>query len=274
MDGLLDVDELTRFADQGFVVRPGFFAAGPMAAVRSELLAGATIEPYLRPGLGSLISHPPLMAVIGQLCGEGFLFHHLNASRHEGGAPGVPWHNDYEQSLLPMPRTHANVIVLIYPDGLRGAVGDLVVLPRTQHAVAAWEATSFLGTAVLPGEVVVDDLPPGSAVICHTGLLHCRRPRPGAGPRIFCDVSYVARGPRWPATTQHDWRAMYTACRRLHAHGGHFAHLFDDTAFFDPAAAQAHLARLGMDGIYRRLLGDDGSSDNRCGPPDSSHHAT
>ena len=255
MDAPLSTEELEQFRRAGFAVRPRFFPDAMMAAVRDEIEKGSNPAPYLKPGHGALISHPPLMEIVAQLCGPDFLFHHLNSYYQREGTAGVPWHNDYEQVLLPMPRTHANVIALIYPQGLNGEVGDLVVVPGTQHALAAWESTAFLGTTRLPGEVVIDNVPPGTMVICHTGLLHCRRQRPGRGPRYFCDTSYVARGPRWPATSQHDWRAMYADCRRLgYDHGGRYAHLFDESQFFDFFEAKARMDALGQDNIYRLLL--------------------
>ena len=256
MDRPLDPDELAAFARDGYVLRPGFFADESMAPVRAELAddAGGP-RPWTRPGLGALISHPALMAIMEQLCGPDFRFHHLNAYHQGPGTPGAAWHNDFEQLAWPVPRAHANVIVLIYPGGLCGEVGDLVVLPRTQHRVAAWNAHDFLGTIELPGEVVIDRVPPGTVAICHTGLLHCRRPRPGPGPRYFCDVSYVAAGQPWPASIQHDWRSMYDECRALgYDRAGRFAHLFELDDFFDPHDAERRLAALGQGGAYARLL--------------------
>jgi hypothetical protein len=253
----LSMTELERFHSEGFVIRPRFFPTQLMESVREEILAGANPEPYLKPAHGALISHPQLMEIVGQICGPKFLFHHLNSYFQPEGTPGIAWHNDYEQALLPMPRVHPNVIALIYPDGLNGEVGDLVVVPGTQKTQAAWESTAFLGTVPLPGEVVIDNVPPGTVVICHTGLIHCRRQKPGKGPRYFCDTSYVARGPHWPATCQHDWRAMYADCRRLgYDHDGRYAHLFDETQFFDPGEAKKRMSALEQTEIYRRLLSD------------------
>ena len=47
----------------------------------------------------------------------------------------MAWHNDYEQ-VPQTNRSHLNLIALIYPDGLHGDVGDLVVVPRTQAIVS------------------------------------------------------------------------------------------------------------------------------------------
>ena len=271
--------ELAAFDAQGYLIREGFFFPEEMSLVQAEMRAGVKQLPYLLPGHRALISHPHLMAIMGQLCGPDFLFHHLNTYFQPQGTDGVAWHNDYEQVTVPMPRQHANIIALIYPDGLCGEVGDLVVMPGTHRQVAAWGAYGFLGTQVLAGEVVIDRLAPGSVAFCHTGLVHCRRPKPGPGPRYFCDASYVARGPHWPATSQHDWRHQYAEClRHEQAHGGRFSHLFDATQFFDYHLADRDMQDLGQDGIYRRLVTNplawDASPQNPTGhSPDASRYA-
>lgn len=256
MDHPLSSDECADFHREGFVIRPQFFSPTVMDPVIQELDSWESHggpAPYSLPGHGNLISHPPLMKVIEQLCGPEFLFHHVNTYAHPTGAPGVPWHNDYEQQPQTN-RSHLNLIALIYPAGLHGAVGDLVVVPRSQHLVSPWEGLSFFGTASLPGEVVVDDLPPGSIVLAHTGLLHCRRPKLGAGPRYFTDLSYVQRGIKWPASNQYDWQLMYAECRRLgYDRGGRFAHLFDETQFFDPTLASHRLATVNQGSLYTAL---------------------
>jgi hypothetical protein len=251
--------DLASYHDLGFVVKPGFFTIPEMAALQAEQLAGwngspeAQSEPYLRPAHAAMIVDPRLVAVARQICGERCRFHHLNTYVHGEGAPGVPWHNDYEQAVHPMPRRHQNLICLIYPGGLDGTVGDLVVMPGTQQRICEWNACHFLGTAVLPGEIVIDRLPPGTVIFAHTGLLHCRRAKPGAGPRFFCDISFVEGGIAWPATVQHDWRAMYAACRHLDRDGS-LAHLFDEADLLDPAELTAAGMALDQTAFYRRLL--------------------
>lgn len=273
MNTPLTTTELADFKINGYLLREGFFPPLEMAVVQAEMRAGNRQQPYLLPGHRALISHPRLMTIMGQLCGPDFLFHHLNTYLHQENADGVSWHNDYEQTSLPMPRHHANIIVLIYPDGLRGEVGDLVMMPGTHRQVAAWGAYGFLGTQVLSGEVVIDRLTPGSAVICHTGLVHCRRPKPGPGPRYFCDTSYVARGPHWPATSQHDWHHQYATCmQQEHAQGGAYAHLFDASQFFDYSLAEKDLQQLGQEGIYRRLVTNPRAWD-QASHDDSEHRS-
>jgi hypothetical protein len=242
----LDADQERTLSRDGFVVVRAFLPDGISRRLIAETDAHIA-DPRARPAFtfpthGALTSHPPLMALMEQLLGPGFLFHHVHASRHDTGAPGVAWHNDYEQ-VPQLSRSHRDLIVLVYPAGLRGEVGDLVVVPGTQGIVSDWYQLSCFGTATLPGEVVIDDLEPGSIVIADAGLLHCRRPRPGAGPRYFSDFSYCQAGIRWPSWSEGDWRAMY---RHLLAadRSGRGAHLYDASRCFDQREARARLEAL------------------------------
>jgi hypothetical protein len=184
-----------------------------------------------------LASYPPLMAVMEQLLGRDFLFHHVHAGRMEAGTPGISWHNDYFQ-IPQRSRTWHYIVAFIYPNGVCDEVGNLVVVPRTHTIVHEWRALALFGTERLPGEVVIDRLGPGSVVLAHAGLLHCRRPRPGASPRYMCDVSYCQRGVIWPSWLQGDWRLMYRRLRERGCdRGGRYAHLFDETQFFDTKEA-------------------------------------
>lgn len=80
-----------------------------------------------------------------------------------------------------------------YLNGLDGKVGDLMVLPRSQYS--HWDGGSMQAIfkdAVLPGSKTFNNLPPGSAVVCHSALVHGRRKQPGGEdkPRYFLDISY------------------------------------------------------------------------------------
>ena len=88
-------------------------------------------------------------------------------------------------------REQLSIHVFHYFAGLNGTIGDLLVLPRSQHTVHPVRGIGELfQTETLPGTRVIDDLPPGSSVILHSGLLHARRPRPGGegAARYFVDA--------------------------------------------------------------------------------------
>jgi ectoine hydroxylase-related dioxygenase (phytanoyl-CoA dioxygenase family) len=174
--------------------------------------------------------------MVEQVMGLGFAFHHLHASRQGAGTPGSNWHQDYEQEPQTN-RSHIMVHVFYYFNGLNGEVGDLVVLPRTQNTVIANGALGHLGQQVLPGEIVVDDLPPGSAVIVYSALWHARRAKPGGEDRVryFADASYCQAGVKWPSYHSAQWREILATAREKLGHES----LFAEEHFFDVREAKA-----------------------------------
>jgi ectoine hydroxylase-related dioxygenase (phytanoyl-CoA dioxygenase family) len=239
----LSTEQLQQFHEEGFTLLPSFFGADEVAAFKADIdqimvdrAAGGTV-PYLceYPALGPLISHPKVMEVVEQVAGPGYAFHHLHAVRQDAGNPGVHWHQDYEQEPQAN-RYHVMVHLFYYLNGLNGEVGDLLVLPRTQDTVIANNALKVLGEERLPGEVVVDDLPPGSAVLVHSAVWHARRAKLGGEgkPRYFADASYCQAGIKWPSYSPKSWPDILRRCRELGLdRGGKHAHLFDDSHFFD-----------------------------------------
>jgi len=173
--------------------------------------------------------------------GPGFAFHHLHATRQGPGTPGVNWHQDYEQEPQTN-RSHVMVHVFYYMNGLNGEVGDLLFLPGSQKTIIANGGIWLLGTEPLPGYKVVDDLPAGSAVLVHSALWHARRAKPGGegAPRYFADISYCQAGVRWPSYGRNTWREILTRCREVGVdRGGRYAHLFDESHFFDRSEIHA-----------------------------------
>ena len=102
---------------------------------------------------------------------------------------------DYEQNPQ-VDRENLMVHVFFYCNGLDGAVGDLMTLPKSQYSVM--ERGGFMNlwkSERLPGSVFFGEgnpLPPGSAVIVHSALMHGRDDKPGGEgkPRYFIDSSY------------------------------------------------------------------------------------
>lgn len=217
------------------------------------------------PAIGRLVWHPGIMSVLDQLMAawrpraewtlsdsvpeelpyddaaarRRYVFHHVNAARHDAGTRGLPWHHDYDQ-YPQTNRSHLMVHVLLYLNGLNGSIGDLLLTPGTQRSIASKRALWDMGWADLPGTVVIDDLPPGSAVFMQSAMFHARRPKPGGydEPRYFLDLSYCQTGVRWPDS----YAGSHEALLRRHAEeGGDRPWLFDRSWFFDAAAAH-HLA--------------------------------
>ncbi|MFD9523602.1 phytanoyl-CoA dioxygenase family protein [Streptomyces sp. NPDC059979] len=142
-------------------------------------------------------------------------FHHLHSDRQAPDVPGKPWHHDYEHSTQ-TDRSATMVHALHYLDGLSTDTSSLVVLPGSHRERADKAARVHLGTDPLPGEVVLEELPPGSTVVLHSALFHARRPRPGGlgKPRYFVDASYCEVGPLWPPVKPY-WRYMLRRAREL-----------------------------------------------------------
>ncbi len=273
----LTSDQLAQFAEFGYLTLPGFLDPELTADLKREVddwaAGGAAVDRYAAPSTpstepparlqlelpehGRLISHPPLMAMLEQIMGAGFAYHHLHTARHDAGSRGVDWHHDYEQ-YPQSNRSHVMVHVFYYLNGLDGTIGDLLVLPGSHRVVLDRSAFSQFGTADLPGSVVIDRLSPGSAVIVHSALPHARRAKPGGEdhPRYFIDASYCQRGVKWPSAYNH-WRHMLARARELGLdRGNRYGHLFDPDHFFDSVALAKRLREIDQGSLGYRLLGD------------------
>lgn len=244
----LDQAQIESFDSDGYVVIPRFFDASECEALKADIDATKQRDSPRRflceyPALGPLISEPRVMDAVTAVLGQGFAFHHLHAARHDAGTTGVHWHQDYEQAPQTN-RSHKMVHFFYYLNGLNGEIGDLLVLPKSQHMVVDNDGLRILGTENLPGMVVVDDLPPGSAVLVHSALWHARRAKPGGEyrPRYFADASYCQAGIRWPAPGNPQRREYLARARELGLdRGGKYAHLFDEAHFFEDPVARAFL---------------------------------
>lgn len=216
----LTAAQIAQFEQFGYLVLPELLPTDLVDRVTSEVdrwvdtgLRAQTIaaaldpESHEVPGVleldlpahGELLTHEPLLRAIGQLIGSDFVHHHMHSDRHAPDLPGKPWHHDYEQRHQSY-RTHAMVHALHYLDGIDPDMAGLAVLPGSHHEVAEKSVRAHLGTDVLPGEVFIEDLPPGSTVLLHSALFHARRAKPqNAGrPRYFVDASYCQTGTLWP----------------------------------------------------------------------------
>jgi hypothetical protein len=245
---VLTSDQTEQFRSDGYLIFPCLFDAEECAALKADidrleqLRRDKQPTPFLGefPQLGPLISHPAVMEIVTDLLGPGFAFHHLHAVRQDAGARGVNWHQDYEQ-IPQTNRSHAMIHIFYYFNGLNGEVGDLLLIPKSQQTVVANDALWFLGTEDLPGMLIQDNLPPGTAVVVHSALWHARRAKPGGEgrPRYFADASYCQAGIRWPSYGGRRSRELLARAMELGLdRDGKFAHLFDPAHFFDPETAR------------------------------------
>ncbi|MFB7663658.1 phytanoyl-CoA dioxygenase family protein [Kitasatospora sp. NPDC056138] len=224
------VPEVDRWVDEGLRARSIAACADPVAHDPPPVL-----ELEL-PAHGELLTHRPLLRALAELMGPSFVFHHLHSDRQSPGIAGKPWHHDYE----PNDRADPSLLMvhaLHYLGGLDETVGSLAVLPGSHRDSADKTALVHLGTAELPGEVVIDRLPAGSTVLLNSALFHTRRPAPtGSGhPRYFVDASYCQVGARWRPVKPF-WRQMLARARALDLDRGRWPELFADRHFTEYTA--------------------------------------
>jgi len=241
--------EREQFTKQGYFIRPGFLDAARVAEISETVDRFAAAEPkfdgrnlHKYDALAELTVDSQTLAIVDDLmAGKGFIFHHSHAAAHPVGMPGIAWHHDYEQ-IPQTNRSHLQIHVLHYLNGLDGTVGDLLLAPKTHRSVMRRDALSMYGYDDLPGTVVLDNIPPGTAVFTHSALVHARRPKPGGGrTRYFIDISYMQKGTLWPSYGREGWRDMLA---NLDAKVGHKAPgLFDAAGFFDIADGVARVGK-------------------------------
>lgn len=256
--------QIREFGEKGFLVLQGLLPSPFVERLTQEVdhwvdsgLRQRSIDACLRPDRcpapetvelelaahGELAAFPPLLELLEDenLLGPSFVFHHLHSDRRACGAPGKPWHHDYEQRpqrCRRLPMVHA----LHYLQGLRPGMGALAVLPGSHREVAEKDARSHRGTSVLPGEVLITELPPGSTVVLHSALFHARRAEDalGAGEtgRYMIDASYCRTGEPWPPVKPY-WRRILTVGRERRLGQGRWVELFEERHFsaYEPDGA-------------------------------------
>ncbi|MFD4356208.1 phytanoyl-CoA dioxygenase family protein [Nocardia sp. NPDC058518] len=223
--------EVDRWVDQGLRARsidscrdPATFGIPPVMEL--EL-----------PAHGEILTHRPLMAILSQLLGPDFVFHHLHSDRHDATIAAKSWHHDYEPNDL-ADSSLAMVHTLHYLNGLDDTMAALVILPGSHRDLRGKSAMAHLGTDPIAGEVVIDSLPPGSTVLLHSALLHARRLSATTSDRhrYFVDASYCQTGAaRWRPVKPY-WRHMLARARELGLGAGLSPELFADKHFRDDIA--------------------------------------
>ncbi|MFD3998661.1 phytanoyl-CoA dioxygenase family protein [Streptomyces sp. NPDC058548] len=248
--------QIKEFDEKGFLVLQGLLPALLIERLTREVdhwvdsgLRQRSIDASLHPercplpevvelemtAHGELAAYPPLLELLEDenLLGPAFVFHHLHSDRRPSGAPSKPWHHDYEQR----PQRHRRlpmVHVLHYVQGLRPGMDALAVLPGSHHEIAEKDARSHRGTCVLPGEVLINELSPGSSVVLHSALFHTRRaadaPGATASARYMIDASYCRTGELWPPVKPY-WRRILAAGRERRLGQGRWTELFEERHF-------------------------------------------
>jgi len=265
--------EQKHFVEHGYHILPSFIGAELREKLKAEVDEflsdqAAPLDPYgpagnIRklqleyPEHGLLLTEPRLMGLISQLMSNTeFSFHHLHTAKHTAGFPAANWHHDYEQ-YPQSNRSHLMLHVFFYLNGLDGTIGDLLLLPGTQKRILARDALEFCGTETLPGTVVIDDVPPGTAIIVNSAVVHARRSKPGGEghPRYFIDSSYCQAGVKWPSYSTLHPRLMRRAKELGLGRAGAYDFVFNADNFFEEAPARAQLQALNVGSLILQLPG-------------------
>ena len=240
-------EQRQSFDERGFLLFPGLLdqnEADELRAATDDVTDTNGMDPWQHPRLRELITRPATLAMLDDLFGAGYVFHHLHVARQAAGTGGVNWHHDYEQ-YPQTNRSHLMVHVFYYLNGLNGEVGDLLLLPGSHRSVLRGDALFHLGTPDLPGSVTLDDVPPGTMAIVHSAVVHARRPKPGGEGtlRYFLDASYCEVGTKWPSYWFPDWKSPLDELKAAYDDDTR-PDLFDARHFFDRWKAHEATAQL------------------------------
>jgi len=263
-DDVLSEEDKAFFDREGYLMLPGFLDEPTRERLKTDVAElmqdreakeDRLLVAYTE--LGLLTSHPPMMQKLAAIMGSKFAMHHIHAVRQNPGFPGVHWHQDYEQHPQTN-RSHIMVHVFYYLDGLNGEVGDLLVLPGSQGVLVDRQGLRMFGTEDLPGSICVDDVPPGTAIIVHSGVWHARRQKPGGEnhPRYFIDISYCQNGILWPGYggnhhAEINRTALETGCGR----DGDYDFLYDSSQFYAPKTVMAKFREANQGSLVLQLKG-------------------
>ncbi|MBA3847574.1 MAG: phytanoyl-CoA dioxygenase family protein [Planctomycetes bacterium] len=270
----LSAEQVKAFHDNGYHVLPAFLPDDLNRRLKDEIdqfveaQRAKPIDPYAKQQQapkkmqleyhehGFLLTEPRLMAILGQLMGGSeFSVHHLHTARHDAGCGGVQWHHDYEQ-IPQSNRSHLMVHVFFYLNGLDGTIGDLLMLPGSHRKVMERDAMGACGTGDIPGTRVVDDIPPGTAIIVHSAMLHARRAKPGGvgKARYFIDSSYCQAGVQWPSYGTHHLEHMMARAKELGlGRGGRYDFVFNPANFYPSEEGWDRLHPVNVGSLAQRL---------------------
>ena len=111
MSALTD-DNIRRFNHEGYLVFEGLFDENHNQRIKRDIdqlmedlgNPNKPAIPMRYPELGLLTSEPAIVDRVASLMGGNqFVHHHIHATCHMPGEPGVAWHHDYEQ----LPQTNS-----------------------------------------------------------------------------------------------------------------------------------------------------------------------
>ena len=206
-----------------------------------------------------LLTHPAIMEINDKLFGKkSFRFHHMHSTCHVAGTPSLGWHHDYEEKRVSN-RDHLMVHMLIYLTGLNGTIGDLLVVPGSHKELVHHKHYFKDDFNVFTNKITINDLPSGSLVLIHSGLIHGRVKKSGGEgfPRYFIDLSYCSANSFWPSYLgRRDWRDVLSRLRE--SDKTEYAEIFKEDcfkdSFYEIIKNRIYFAVVSRLGILRRIF--------------------
>jgi ectoine hydroxylase-related dioxygenase (phytanoyl-CoA dioxygenase family) len=214
-------ERIRQLEVEGYLVLPDLLDADQIAALKQETsqLETKAVDysdrqrycPHLefRGGrLTDLVAHPPTIAFLQALMGEGIVMMSFVYARSEPGHPGISLHADgqpYGSEIFGFEGSCPWLVrVLYYLDDLTPEVSPFRVVPHS-HISMHPDANPYLRYERHPEEVMVP-CRAGSAVLINHRVFHGNFPNTGERPRELLAIGYR---PTWagPIDTVDEWDA-------------------------------------------------------------------
>lgn len=213
-------EQIRRFEVEGYVVFPSILAAETVSRLKGELASAemshtsystqqtrSEQQPqWISQAVAELIGYPPMIDFLRDLMGPDIVFTRGFFQRSLPGCPGISMHTDgqphgsnlfgYEGSCPRLLR------VLYYLDELTTERAPFRLIPRSHLSFHA-EASPYVRYKCHPEEITLL-VPPGSAVVIPSLLLHGSHPNLDSSPRELLQLGYR---PAWagPIAPVDEW---------------------------------------------------------------------
>ncbi len=161
-----------------------------------------------------LLYYKPIHNILDNLFNQNpYTLHHYTSAVHTTQTPNLGWHHDKVPTFSRGINNPLMIHCLVYPNGLRREIGELLLVPKSQQ----WDVDRYQLSS-LPFDALVhkslDFLSPGSLVFINSSLLHARQSLPLIDPtsrRYFLDISFCDSRFKWEPylESKHSWRDLF-----------------------------------------------------------------
>lgn len=219
-------EQIRRFEVEGYVVFPSILQPAVIDRIKRELAEAdmshtsysvnqtrsVTQPQWLSRAVAELIGYPPMIEFLTDLMGPDIVFTRGFFQRTQPGSPGISMHTDgqphgsdlfgYEGSCPRLLR------VLYYLDELTPTRAPFRLIPRSHLSFHA-QASPYMRYISHPEEITLI-VPPGSAVVIPSLLMHGSHPNKDPRPRELVQLGYR---PAWAGPIQpvEEWDSALVA---------------------------------------------------------------